>query len=234
MSSPSGDVSPAAVSVVISFFESERYLAAAADSVLAQTHAPIELILVDDGSSDRSPEIARSYSPPARYLRRENGGPAAARNTGLAQATGDFVAFLDSDNRWLPLATESQLAAFADDPALEVVFAQAREFLSAELEPSKLPARTPREGTTGVLVSSMLARRNVFERVGLFDERLRVGEWVDWYARLRDSGCRVKVLPHVVVERRIHDENNTVVRWDDGREYAQVLKAALDRRRGGR
>jgi glycosyltransferase involved in cell wall biosynthesis len=234
VSSTSGDASPAAVTAVIAFFDSERYLAEAVDSVLAQTHAPIELILVDDGSSDRSPEIARSYSPPARYLRRENGGPAAARNTGLAQASGSFVAFLDSDNRWLPRAIELQLAAFADDPALDVVFAQAREFVSAELDPSTLPARPPRDGTTGVLVSSMLARRSVFDCVGLFDERLRVGEWVDWYARLHDSGCRVEVLPHVTVERRIHAENNTVVRWDDGREYAQVLKAALDRRRGGR
>jgi glycosyltransferase involved in cell wall biosynthesis len=232
VSSPAGDA--AAVTVVIAFFESERYLAEAVDSVLAQTHASIEVILVDDGSSDRSPEIARSYSPPARYLRRENGGPAAARNSGLAEATGDFVAFLDSDNRWLPRATELRLAAFADDSALDVVFAQAREFVSAELDPSTLPARPPRDGTSGVLVSSMLARRSVFDTVGRFDERLRVGEWVDWYARLRDSGCRTKVLPQVVVERRIHDENNTVVRWDDGREYAHVLKAALDRRRSAR
>jgi GT2 family glycosyltransferase len=141
---------------------------------------------------------------------------------------------LDSDNRWLPRAIELQLAAFADDPALDVVFAQAREFVSAELDPSTLPARPPRDGTTGVLVSSMLARRGVFDSVGLFDERLRVGEWVDWSARLHDSDCRVKVLPRVTVERRIHHENNTVVRWDDGREYTQVLKAALDRRRGGR
>jgi GT2 family glycosyltransferase len=77
----------------------------------------------------------------------------------------------------------------------------------------------------------MLARRAVFDRVGRFDEGLRIGEWVDWYTRLRESDCRVLVLPDVVVDRRIHETNNSVVRRDDRHEYAQVLKAALDRRR---
>ncbi len=234
MSSPLANVPPGAVTAVIPFFDSERYLAEAVHSVLAQTHAPIELVLVDDGSSDTSSEIARAYAPPARYVRRENGGPAAARNTGLAHASADFVAFLDSDNRWLPGTTELQLAAFAADPGVDVVFGQAREFVSAELDPSTLPARPPRDGTTGVLVSSMLARRSVFDTVGLFDERLRIGEWIDWSTRLQDSACRVLVLPDVVVERRIHEANNSIVRRDERREYAQVLKAALDRRRSGR
>jgi glycosyltransferase involved in cell wall biosynthesis len=232
VSAPVPPAARARVTTVITFFDSERYLAEAVESALAQTYPSIELILVDDGSSDRSSEIARSYSPPARYVRRDNGGPAAARNTGLAHASGDFVAFLDSDNRWLPGGTELQLAAFAADPTVDVVFAQSREFVSAELDPATLPARGPRAGSTGVLVSSMLARRSVFETVGPFDERLRVGEWVDWYARLQDSACRVTVLPDVVVERRIHDTNNSIVRRGDRAEYARALKAALDRRRG--
>lgn len=234
MSSRRAHEAPASVTAVITFFDSERYLAEAVDSALAQTHSPIELVLVDDGSSDRSAEIARSYAPPARYVRRENGGPAAARNTGLAHASGDFVAFLDSDNRWLPGAIALQLAAFATEPGVDVVFAQSREFVSAELDPTTVHARAPREGTSAVLVSSMLARRPVFERVGPFDERLRLGEWIDWYARLQDSDCRVSTLPDVVVERRIHEANNSIVRRDERREYAQALKAALDRRRSGR
>ena len=178
-----------AVTAVITFFDSERYLAEAADSVLAQTHPSVELVLVDDGSSDQSSDIARSYTPAADYVRRENGGPAAARNTGLAHASGEFIVFLDSDNRWLPRKTEVQLAAFADDPGVDVVFAQAREFVSPELDPSALPARGPR-GSNDRCPGVLDARppRSV-RSVGLFDEGLRIGEWVDWYTRLQESDC---------------------------------------------
>ncbi|HXY93245.1 MAG TPA: glycosyltransferase family A protein [Acidimicrobiia bacterium] len=222
------------VSAVITFFDSERYLTEAIDSVLAQTHPPTELLLVDDGSTDGSAVIARSYGAPARYIHRENGGPAAARNTALSHAGCDLLAFLDSDNRWLPGATAARLAAFDADPGLDVVFAQAREFVSPELDASVLTARPARSGTTGALISSMLARRSAFSTVGPFDERLRVGEWVDWFSRLQHSACRTTVIPEVVVERRIHTSNNSAVHWDDGREYTKALKAALDRRRRGR
>jgi glycosyltransferase involved in cell wall biosynthesis len=219
------------VSVIVPFHNQERYLAEALESILAQRHEPIELLLVDDGSTDTSGTIARGYSPPAHYLRRRNGGAAAARNTGVLATHGEFVAFCDSDDRWQPEKLELQLGSFATDPDLDVSFTGVQEFVTPELDPASLPARAPRQIAGGVCVSSMLARRRVFSDVGRFDEELRLGEWADWYARLLESGCKVAIHPEILVHRRLHDRNNTLTNWHDRGEYARIFKRALDRRR---
>jgi glycosyltransferase involved in cell wall biosynthesis len=219
------------VSVVVPFHNQERYLAEALESILVQTYEPIELLLVDDGSTDASGSIARRYSPPAHYLRRRNGGAAAARNTGVLATHGEFVAFCDSDDRWQPEKLALQLGSFAAEPDLDVSFTGMHEFVSPELDQASLPARAPRQIASGVGVSSMLARRHVFSRVGPFDEQLRLGEWADWYARVVESGCKVAIHPEILVHRRLHDRNNTLTNWHDRGEYARIFKRALDRRR---
>jgi glycosyltransferase involved in cell wall biosynthesis len=219
------------VSVIVPFHNQERYLAEALDSILVQNYKPIELLLVDDGSTDRSSAIAHRYSPPARYVRRRNGGAAAARNTGLLAIHGELVAFCDSDDRWEAEKLVLQLRSFATDPDLDVSFTGVHEFVSPDLDPASLPARAPRQVASGVCVSSMLARRHVFTDIGQFDEGLRIGEWADWYARLLESDCRVAIHPEILVHRRLHDRNNTLTHWQDRREYARVFKKALDRRR---
>jgi len=219
------------VSVIVPFHNQERYLAEAVESILVQGHKPMELLLVDDGSTDASGSIASRYLPPAHYVRRRNGGAAAARNTGLLATHGEFVAFCDSDDRWQPEKLALQLGSFAADPDLDVSFTGMHEFVSPELDPASLPARAPRQIASGVGVSSMLARRHVFSHVGRFDEQLRLGEWADWYARLLESGCKVAIHPEILVHRRLHDRNNTLTNWDDRGEYARIFKRALDRRR---
>jgi glycosyltransferase involved in cell wall biosynthesis len=219
------------VSVVVPFYNQDRYLAEALESILAQNYAPIELVLVDDGSTDASGEIARRYSPPARYVRRRNGGAAAARNTGLLVTHGEFVSFCDSDDRWQPEKLVVQLGAFAAEPDLDVAFTGVREFLTPDLDQASLHARSPRQTVAGVCASSMLARRHVFSDVGLFDEQLRFGEWPDWYARLLESDCKVAIQSDILVHRRLHDRNTTLTHWQDRGEYARILKRSLDRRR---
>ena len=90
------------VTVMIGVYNGARYLAEAIDSVLAQTHPASELIVVDDGSEDESGAIAESYGPPVRCIRQANGGMAASRNRAVAEATGDYFAFLDADDRFRP------------------------------------------------------------------------------------------------------------------------------------
>jgi glycosyltransferase involved in cell wall biosynthesis len=100
-----------AVSVVVPCHNAAPTLAATLGSVLEQTVPPLEVVVVDDGSLDGSVEIARSFGPPVRVLTQQNAGPAAARNTGIAACRGDYVAFVDADDRWLPQKLELQLAA---------------------------------------------------------------------------------------------------------------------------
>ena len=106
----------ALVSIVMAVRDGEEFLAEAIDSALAQTHCPIELVVIDDGSSDRSAEIARSYGAPVCVISTPPHGLAAARNTGAEAATGEFVGFLDADDHWPENRLTVQLEAIGSPP----------------------------------------------------------------------------------------------------------------------
>jgi glycosyltransferase involved in cell wall biosynthesis len=116
---------PGLVSVVVPAFNRERFLAAAVQSALDQTYTRLEVIVVDDGSTDGTPEVARTLAladPRVRVVRRTNGGPASARNTGLEAARGEYVSFLDSDDVYLPGKLASHVKFFEQNPGVDLVF----------------------------------------------------------------------------------------------------------------
>ena len=217
------------VTVVIPFYNSARYLDGAIRSVTAQTHTRLEIILVNDGSTDDSEAVALRHTPPARYVRRDNGGVGAARNTGLRLASGEFIAFCDSDDVWLPSKLERQLAAVEQDPSIEAVFAQVTVF---EVPPfPRGLIRRAWERAPGALPSALLIRRSALERVGPFAEHLRTGEWADWYVRMRENGVKQSWLSEVLVARRLHGANTSRL-WPESRiEYPRILRAHLQRQR---
>jgi glycosyltransferase involved in cell wall biosynthesis len=221
------------VSVMIGVYNAERYLGEAIESVLAQTHQPLELIVVDDGSDDRSADVARSYGSAVRYAYQQNAGNGAARNHAVRLASGGLYAFLDADDRFRPDKLERQLAALRADPTLDVVFGHVREFVSPELtEEQRAGVRPPAPGPQPWTAPNlMLVTREAFDRVGPFSEALKVGVTVDWYARATEAGLRSAMLPEVLLERRLHLTNNGLRERDSRQQYLQVLKAALDRRR---
>ena len=220
------------VTVIVGAYNAERYLAEAIDSVLAQTHPRLELIVVDDGSTDGSGRIAESYGDPVRCIRQENGGMAAARNRAIPEARGDYLAFLDADDRFPPDKLERQLAVFEGQPELDVVYGHVTEFLSPDLdEAARALLRAPEHDVPWPTPNLMLVRRESFLRVGLFSTELKVGIGVDWHARANELGLRSAVPPIVVLERRLHAENNGIRQRESKPQYLHVLKAALDRRR---
>jgi glycosyltransferase involved in cell wall biosynthesis len=220
------------ISVVIGVYNAEPYLAEAVDSVLMQDYRPLELIVVDDGSTDGSREVAQRYEE-VRLIQQANAGNGSARNTGLQAATGEFLAFLDADDRFTPGKLSLQMRALDEDPDLDMVFGHVQEFVSPELDEEtratiRPPAATPMPWTAPNL---MLIRRASFDRVGLFSTAVRVGVTVDWFARADEAGLRHRILPETVLERRLHTQNNGLRERDSRSQYLQVLKAALDRRR---
>jgi glycosyltransferase involved in cell wall biosynthesis len=225
-------MSAPAVSVVIPAYNAERYLPAALDSVLAQTYPAQEIIVVDDGSADATLQAARRYGPPVQAHAQAHSGPAVARNLGVSLARGDFLAFLDADDLWAADKLECQLAALAADPALDMVFGLSRQFASPELDDA-VKARLARDGQVlaGYYTGAFLIRRAAFDRVGPFSTELRVGEFLDWYMRAVDAGLRGHMLPQVVVQRRMHTDNQTVRDRHAQGDYVRLLKAGLDRRR---
>jgi len=220
------------VSVIIPVYNGEFYLAEALESVLSQSFPPSEIVVVDDGSTDRSPAIVKRYDSEIRYLYQKNMGTAVARNRGIKEARGNFFAFLDQDDVWEPQKLEMQVNTFQNDSGLDIVFGHVQQFLSPELQDEIKPKiRCPDHPEPGYLPSVMLIKRDSFFRVGMFETKWQIGEWTNWYVRASEVGLKTEVLPDVLVRRRIHSGNKGILQRTMRTEYAQILKASLDRRR---
>jgi glycosyltransferase involved in cell wall biosynthesis len=179
------------ISVMIGVYNGAAYLGEAIESALGQDYEPLELIVVDDGSTDGSADVASAF-PGVLTVRQKNAGNGAARNRAVQEATGELYAFLDADDRFTPGKLSSQKAALDGDPALDMVFGHVREFLSSELDAEtraslRPPAPEPMPWTAPNL---MLIRRESFHRVGAFATDVRVGVTVDWFARAAEAGLR--------------------------------------------
>jgi glycosyltransferase involved in cell wall biosynthesis len=221
------------VSVMITVYNGSPYLAEAIESVLEQTYSPLELIVLDDGSTDGSGDIARRYGSALRYLTQPRGGMGAARNSAVQAARGGFFSFLDADDRFRRDKLERQMEVIESDPKIDMVFGHMTEFVSPELDgPARALLRQPVNDAPWRTPNLMLVRRRAFERVGPFSTSLRVGIGVDWYARAIESGLVEAVPPVVVLERRLHAANNGIRERDARNLYLHVLKRSLDRRRG--
>jgi glycosyltransferase involved in cell wall biosynthesis len=220
------------VSVIIPVYNCERYLAAAIRSALAQTEPPDEVLIVDDGSTDGSASVARGFGAPVHYLSQSHTGLSAALNRGVERARGSFLAFLDADDLWVEDKLARQLDALAADPTLDAVFGYVEQFASPELAPAAQPS-VP-EGARlapGYLAGALLIRAEAFHRVGPFDPRWQIGNFIDWYLRAHEAGLRHTMLPEVFLRRRLHTDNLGIRERAQRHDYARILKHALDRRR---
>lgn len=185
------------VSVVVTCYNYGRYLAQSVESALAQAYGNLEVIVVDDGSTDNTPEVAGELlkDPRVRCIRQKNAGQANAKNTGIRASTGEFIAFLDADDFWETGKLEKQMPLFSD-PLVGVVYSRAHtvDDLGLAVVPDP-PGKylLPRSGrVTGQLFfdnfvpfSSAVVRRECLEKVGIFDESLKMG--IDWDLWLRIS-----------------------------------------------
>jgi glycosyltransferase involved in cell wall biosynthesis len=219
------------VSIIVPVYNGERYLGEAIENIVSQAYRPIEIIVVDDGSTDATKTVAKRYENKIMYVYQNNRGPAAARNRGLRMASGDIMGFLDADDLWSENKLVLQLARLADDPALEIVLGIS--------QPMRL-----RQGAGGVskfekwydpfcalLVGAGVFRKSVFDKVGFFDEALYYGEDTDWFMRAREIGVSMIILPEVTLFYRRHELNMTLDSATTDRYFIKALKKSLDRRR---
>ena len=187
------------ISVVIPVFNCEKYLGFATESILAQNYQPLQIVVVDDGSTDQSAAVARSFAG-VEYHFQEHAGVATALNKGISETKGEFIAFLDADDLWMKGKLERQLEAFRNDPELGMVLGGVEQF--REIGP---------DGATvslgifkGYLKITMLIRRSAFFQVGLFDPQWTTGDFIDWYIRATEKSSETLMLPDVLARRRIH------------------------------
>ncbi len=219
------------VSVVIPVHNGEKYLAESIQSVLAQEHVALEILVVDNASTDGTPSVAGMF-PSIRYFHLEEKGLAKALNYGVEQSRSTFLAFLDADDLWKPNKLARQLEAFARDPGLEMVFAHIEQFISPELpEPVKARLSIRDERLPGRVKSTLLIRRQSFWKVGPFEKTAEVADFIDWYMRAVEQHLQELMLPDVLALRRIHGANSGYTDRDKRIEYVRVIKRGLDRRR---
>ncbi len=215
------------ISVVIACYNAEPFIAEAVESALAQDLSPGEILIVDDGSTDASMAALAPYAGKLKIIHQPNGGIAAARNTGLAHATGDIIAFLDADDVWPHSSLSDRVAALAD---ADGVFGLVEQFDHQD-GVAGLIAAANEPAVAGRLAGATLLRGDAFTRVGAFDTSLKIGETLDWMARLDAAGGRLNLVDKLVLRRRVH-ANNTVKRLRAAQaDYLKLLKSGLDRRR---
>ena len=222
------------ISCIVPVFNGERYLNEALQSIFAQSHPPTEVIVVDDGSTDRTAEVVACYKDCVRYLRQNNHGPAATRNLGLSAVRGDFVAFLDQDDLWHPQKLEKQLALFSARPELDICIAHVQLFWVEEMrqEASRLQSHERGRVVPGYTTGSLLTRRSIFDRLGLFDPSLWFGDATEWFLRASELGKVIELMPDALLYHRMHPTNLTRRRAEASKdEFLHIIKGMLDRRR---
>ena len=227
------------VSCVIAVFNGDRYLHDAIDSLLSQTYPRIETIVVNDGSTDGTADVVRRYGDRVRVLHQDNHGVSIARNRGVAMATGQFLSFLDADDRLDPRKIAMQVEAFQADTQLDFCDCHTAYFWSEDLSEETRNRDFRHEQSFWQLalpahISGWLFRRALWDRVGEFSASLRYSEDMDWFSRARDLPMRRLTLADVLTHRRLHSGNVTAHRRDEQvASLAYMLKAHRIRSRGG-
>jgi glycosyltransferase involved in cell wall biosynthesis len=223
----------AEVSVVIPVRDGDPYIGEALDSIFAQTRAASEIVVVDDGSRDGTAAVVESYGDRVTLLRQDKIGVGAALNSAVAKAGGQLLAFLDADDLWAPSKLELQTEALEQDPDLDVVFAHAEQFFSPELSEDERAKLWLPEPGPALLKGTMMISKERFESVGPFDPTLKMGDFIEWYIRAREAGLAERMLPEVLLSRRVHITNSSRVNKESSSEYARLVGAMLRRRRSG-
>ncbi|MFF8955206.1 glycosyltransferase family 2 protein [Streptomyces sp. NPDC014894] len=255
---PDGDAS-ALVSIVIPCFNGEQYIRSAVRSALRQTHRNIEIIVVDDGSTDGSGAVLEAeFGGALKIIRIPNSGPSRARNVGFDHSRGDFVQFLDADNVITPEKLERSLGLFAAEPAVDIVwtaihepaeyaFEDESQFSAEDLQKSvdammdrAYELVLPGTGMLALETSQPLFRRSALETYGRWDEELRVMEDTELVARHALRGAEIRHLPMVGLIYRDHPGERVTrrMRFDNATYFRTVLKMIatareLDRMTGG-
>jgi glycosyltransferase involved in cell wall biosynthesis len=218
------------ISVIVPLNNTELYIEEAILSLLNQTIKIDQIIVVDDGSIDRGAEIVKKY-PQVELIQKENEGLKKTLNCGLSHAMGDFIGFLDADDRWRKDKLKVQLDFLENHPEVDIAFVNSERFKMIKTETGEsLEERI--DVMNGKTLPTGLYRKQVFDKVGVFSVENQFHNFMEWLDRAQFNKINMEMIPEVLYERRIHDSNMGIVEKQRQREqYLATLKASLDRRR---
>ncbi|MCZ6674311.1 MAG: glycosyltransferase family A protein [Verrucomicrobia bacterium] len=223
------------VSCIVPVYNGERYLAETLTSIVEQTYSPMEVIVVDDGSTDGTENVVKQFGSAVKLVRQENAGTPTARNTGILHSLGEFIGFLDADDLWHPEKIARQISQFASQPGLQLSFTYIQNYWSPEISENR---RTLDENLLkplpGYVCPTMLLRRELLDTIGLFDVALQHASEPEWILKAASLSVRIALLPEVLVRRRLHATSRSAKKAKNVHdEYLHLLKTYLDRKRSG-
>jgi glycosyltransferase involved in cell wall biosynthesis len=214
--------------VIVPVHNGEAYLAEAMQSARSQGIGPLEIIVIDDGSTDDTPRVAQQSGNCSIYHHQENAGPAAARNRGLAVARANVIGFLDADDLWPQDKLPTQLRFLDAHPHVDAVLGAIQWLRRAPGRSAFEHAGAPMKGFQ---LGCGLYRRRIFDRVGLFDPSLHPSDDVDWLLRAREKQATIAALDEVGLLYRHHESSMTYGMPTEALGLLRVIKHSLDRRR---
>ncbi len=220
---------PPLITVIVPVYNARNFVIEALRSIQQQNYEPLELIVINDGSTDDSLKIVRSLEMKMTLINQENAGPAAARNKGLGLAKGDFITFLDADDIWPENKLRRQLAYLLDHPQMVVVWGRSKYFGEFSERDKKIPLD---ENQTRIAyqLGSALFRREAFDKVGVFDETFITGEDNDWLLRATEMGLNQGAMNDVCLHHRMHP--NSLMHSQPTKDYQipMLVRRSLQRR----
>lgn len=220
------------ISVIIPTYNSANYISESINSILSQSFNNVEIIIVDDGSTDDTKQIVSKTDKRIYYYSQEHKGISAALNKAVKLSNSSFLSFLDADDLWYPNKLELQLSFLLNNQDIDMVFGHVVHFISPELSREEMDhVKCPQNAMPGYSRSAMLIRKESYLQAGSFSEKYSVGEFIEWYSRAQEIGLKSYLLSDLVLKRRIHKQNTTMNNNRLGSDYAKLLKVAIDRKR---
>ncbi|MGH7791971.1 MAG: glycosyltransferase family 2 protein, partial [Thermodesulfobacteriota bacterium] len=215
------------VSVIIPVFNGEQFIKDAVDNILSQDYPALELIIVNDGSTDRTEEIIKGLPCDIRYFKQTNEGPASARNRGIKNASGELIMFLDVDDLWPENNLHMLVNEMLSEPDIDVIRGSAQLMkYNSEINDYEYIGNT--KDSFPYSITAAIYRKSVFTKVGLFD-RLTFGEDMDWFYRAIELKVKIKRLEDVTLIVRKHGKNMTRGKSVVELNMLRVVKKHLDR-----
>ena len=202
------------ISIIISVFNGAKYLDECLSSV---SDANIEIIVVNDASTDNSEQIAKKYTD--KVVNIKHSGPVIARNIGIKNANGDYLMFMDADD----VLKESAIITLANNIGdFDGIIGRRSDFVSPDCKDVEAETKT---SSHGVIAGCALFKKDVFEKVGLFDEDLLCGDGYEWLLRSKKSGIKIKEIDDILCMRRIHKSNmGRTMGMREKSDYAKIIR----------
>jgi len=199
------------ISVIIPVFNREDHIGLSLESVINQSYSNIEIIVVDDGSTDKTSMIAQDFDAVTFYYQ-DNQGPAAARNTGIKLSTGDYISFLDSDDFYPTDKLNSQLDWLQNNPAETIVRFMVQYDYMVDPQRHYIPQFIDEEQQTcfSANLGSFLFHNSIFKKYGLLNEGLTIGEDIEFLNRIKDAGHKMNEVKEIGLIYRVHENSMTL------------------------